>query len=369
MINHTTNFDLTSFLEHYGYMEYARTNAGDGSSEEDVVEFAIKAYQKMFGIQATGKLDEETESHMKKPRCGVPDFFNGAEQIHFDSDPYLQSYIESAWSHLGDDASPVQISLSAVEKYQQNHGIEATGELDDATISHMKMNNPPRSDGVATYSDPWKRRGFRCRREIEFIVNIAKRLSLVHNIEYRAYQIYERVKDQRCTRGRNSEALMAAYIYLACQQEGNTLIVKEICSVIDGATEEEIGQAIEYVNKHMNVAIHEGDNLREFCSDLGMSNEEVKAVEETMQKAGDLIQEISISYFTSRSSYPLSAAAAIIFMVTQLSDSKKPLRDISKVTALAECTIKNVYRVLYPHAEKIIPEWYTKGRDLKNLMS
>ncbi|KAL6565529.1 ameloproteinsis [Orobanche hederae] len=120
MINHTTNFDLTSFLEHYGYMEYARANASDVSSEEDVVEFAIKAYKKMLGIQATGKLDEETESHMKKPRCAVPDFFNGAEQIHFDfdSDPYLQSYIESAWSHLGDDASPVQISISTVEKYQ-----------------------------------------------------------------------------------------------------------------------------------------------------------------------------------------------------------------------------------------------------------
>ncbi|KAL6565528.1 hypothetical protein OROHE_004583 [Orobanche hederae] len=224
-------------------------------------------------------------------------------------------------------------------------------------------------DGVATYSDPLKPRGFHSRRAIEFIVNVAKRLSLVHNIEYRAYLIYERLKDQRCTRGRNSEALVAAYIYLACQQEGNTLTVKEICSVVDGATEEEIGQAIEYVNKHMNIAIHEGENLREFCSDLGMNNEEVKAVEETMQKAGDLIQENSISYSTSRGSYPLFAAAAIIFMVTQLSDSKKSLRDISEVNALAECTIKNVYRDLYPHAEKIIPEWYAKGRDLKNLMS
>ncbi|KAL6513426.1 Matrix metalloproteinase-16 [Orobanche gracilis] len=37
----------------------------------------------MFGIQVTGKLDEATESHMRKPQCGIPDFFNGAEQIHF----------------------------------------------------------------------------------------------------------------------------------------------------------------------------------------------------------------------------------------------------------------------------------------------
>ncbi|KAL6513425.1 hypothetical protein OROGR_020911 [Orobanche gracilis] len=224
----------------------------------------------------------------------------------------------------------------------------------------MKMNNPPHGVG-----DLLQLRGFHPLRARECISNIAKRLRLsrVGTIEGRAVLIYQSLKDQRCTRGRNSEALVAAYVYLACQEEGNPTTVKEICSVVDGATEEEIGQAIEFVNKHMNVAIHEGDNLREFCSDLGIGNEEVKDVEETMQKAVDLIQENSISSSIHRSSYPLFAAATIIFMVTQLSDSKKPLRDISGVTALSECTIKNAYRDLYPHAEKIIPEWYARGRE------
>lgn len=35
--------------------------------------------------------------------------------------------------------------------------------------------------------------------------------------------------------------------------------------------------------------------------------------------------------------------------------------------AIAEGTIKYAYRDLYPHAEKIIPEWYAKERDLKIL--
>ncbi|CAN4109136.1 unnamed protein product [Withania somnifera] len=106
--------------------------------------------------------------------------------------------------------------------------------------------------------------------------------------------------------------------------------------------------------------IHAGDYLRRFCSNLGMNHEEIKVVQETVQKAEE---------FDIRRS-PISIAAAIIYMITQLSDSKKPiLRDISVATTVAEGTIKNAYKDLYPHASKIIPEWYVKDKDLKNLCS
>ncbi|KAK6127386.1 hypothetical protein DH2020_038868 [Rehmannia glutinosa] len=142
-----------------------------------------------------------------------------------------------------------------------------------------------------------------------------------------ASEIYKRLEDQKCTRGRNLEALVAACIYIACRQEGKPRTVKEICSIVAGATKKEIGRAKEFIVKQLKVemgesmemgTIHAGDYLRRFCSNLGMSNEEVKAVQETVQKAGD---------FDIRRS-PISIAAAIIFMITQLSDSKKPLRDL-----------------------------------------
>ncbi|KAL0359552.1 UNVERIFIED_CONTAM: Transcription initiation factor IIB [Sesamum angustifolium] len=288
--------------------------------------------------------------------------------------------------------------------------------------------------------DPNRNRGGDPDRAIvlafKTISNMADRLSLVTTIKDRASEIYKRLEDQKCTRGRNLEALVAACIYIACRQEGKPRTVKEICSIVAGATKKEIGRAKEFIVKQLKVemgesmemgTIHAGDYLRRFCSNLGMSNEEVKAVQETVQKAGD---------FDIRRS-PISIAAAIIFMITQLSDSKKPLRgssfyrliyfpwilcthksqgliptfkglylqtlpttllvfcnshlpildfkshslfallkftngmvaDISIATTVAEGTIKNAYRDLYPHAAKIIPEWYAKERDLKNLCS
>ncbi|KAG6413658.1 hypothetical protein SASPL_126372 [Salvia splendens] len=218
------------------------------------------------------------------------------------------------------------------------------------------------------------------------ISSMADRLSLVTTIKDRASEIYKRLEDQKCTRGRNMEALVAGCIYIACRQESKPRTVKEICSIVAGATKKEIGRAKEFIVKQLKVemgtsmemgTIHAGDYLvsvvrelrrlreaanvdtRRFCSNLGMSNEEVKAVQETVQKAGN---------FDIRRS-PISIAAAIIFMITQLSESKKPLRDISLATTVAEGTIKNAYKDLYPHATKIVPEWYSKERDLKNLSS
>lgn len=43
--------------------------------------------------------------------------------------------------------------------------------------------------------------------------------------------------------------------------------------------------------------------------------------------------------------------------------------DISIATGVAEGTIRNSYKDLYPHVSKIIPTWYAKEEDLKNLSS
>jgi len=43
------------------------------------------------------------------------------------------------------------------------------------------------------------------------------------------------------------------------------------------------------------------------------------------------------------------------------------MSDISRVAGVAEVTIRNSYKDLYPHAAKLIPEWFLKDVDLKNL--
>ncbi|MCO5599491.1 hypothetical protein L7F22_053595 [Adiantum nelumboides] len=191
-------------------------------------------------------------------------------------------------------------------------------------------------------------------------------LGLVPTIKDRANEIYKKVEDLKSIRGRNQDAILAACLYIACRQEDKPRTVKEICSVANGASKKEIGRAKEFIVKQLEEemgksmemgTIHAGDFLRRFCSHLGMGNQSIKAATEAVKKSEELDVRRS----------PISIAAAAIYMISQLSDDKKPLKDISRVTGVAEGTIRNSYKDLYPHAAKIIPDWFSKDEDLRNL--
>ncbi|CAB4316994.1 unnamed protein product [Prunus armeniaca] len=204
----------------------------------------------------------------------------------------------------------------------------------------------------------WQNRGSNPDRGLilafKTIATMSDRLGLVATIKDRANEIYKRVEDQKSSRGRNQDALLAACLYIACRQEDKPRTVKEICSVANGASKKEIGRAKEYIVKQLGLekgqsvemgTIHAGDFMRRFCSNLGMNNQAVKAAQEAVQKSEE---------FDIRRS-PISIAAAVIYIITQLSDDKKPLKDISVATGVAEGTIRNSYKDLYPHVSKIIP--------------
>lgn len=218
----------------------------------------------------------------------------------------------------------------------------------------------------------WQNRGANPDRSLiiafRTIATMSDRLGLVATIKDRANEIYKKVEDLKSIRGRNQDAILAACLYIACRQEDKPRTVKEICSVANGASKKEIGRAKEFIVKQLEVemgqsmdmgTIHAGDFLRRFCSHLGMTNQAVKAAQEAVQKSEEL--DIRRS--------PISIAAAVIYIITQLSDDKKPLKDISLATGVAEGTIRNSYKDLYPYVSRIIPASYAKEEDIRNLCS
>ncbi|CAA0813224.1 Transcription initiation factor IIB-2 [Striga hermonthica] len=195
---------------------------------------------------------------------------------------------------------------------------------------------------------------------------MADRLGLVATIKDRANEIYKKVEDQKPLKGRNQDAILAACLYIACRQEDKPRTMKEICTVANGATKKEIGRAKEFIVKQLELemgqsvemgTIHAADFLRRFCSHLGMTNQAVKAAQEAVQTSEEL--DIRRS--------PISIAAAIIYIITQLSDDKKLLKDISLATGVAEGTIRNSYKDIYPLASKVVPSWYATEEDLRQL--
>lgn len=156
----------------------------------------------------------------------------------------------------------------------------------------------------------------------ETIGIMADRLGLVATIKDRANEIYKKMEDQKSRLERNRHAISAACLYIACRESKSPRTLKEICSAAYGVSKKEINKAVELIRKRQDIdmgSMHASELVRRFCSNLGMKNQAMKAV----QEAADKSEEIDIR----RS--PKSVLAAIIYMTTQLSDEKKSLRGLN----------------------------------------
>lgn len=53
---------------------------------------------------------------------------------------------------------------------------------------------------------------------------------------------------------------------------------------------------------------------------------------------------------------PISVAAAAIYIVSQASEQKRNLKEIGDIAGVADVTIRQSYKLMYPHAAKLFPD-------------
>ncbi|GFS02120.1 matrix metalloproteinase-1 [Elysia marginata] len=66
-------FDMLDYLAHYGYLEPPEATYEGKFQSEEVINIAIRDFQRFNGLKETGVPDKATLELMKKPRCGMPD--------------------------------------------------------------------------------------------------------------------------------------------------------------------------------------------------------------------------------------------------------------------------------------------------------
>ncbi|XP_044467781.1 transcription initiation factor IIB-like [Mangifera indica] len=195
---------------------------------------------------------------------------------------------------------------------------------------------------------------------LEIIASMADSLGLVATIKNRADEIYVKVEEHKLCRGKKLNAILAACLFIACRENKLSRTLKELGTVADGVKVKEINKAIDLIRKHLEVSmggLATVELVRRFCSNLGVKNRIVVAVQEAVTN----VEELDIR----RS--PKSVLAAIIYMITQLSEDRKCLKDISMIAEVAELTIKKSYKDLYPYATRFMPNWYANEEDIKKL--
>jgi len=88
--------------------------------------------------------------------------------------------------------------------------------------------------------------------------------------------------------------------------------------------------------------------MSRFCSTLTLPN--------SVQKAATSIARAAVDLDIVPGRSPISVAAAAIYMASQASEHKRPQKEIGDVAGVADVTIRQSYKLMYPRAEELFPK-------------
>jgi len=182
------------------------------------------------------------------------------------------------------------------------------------------------------------------------ISSMADRINLPGNIVDKAKANFKEVYESKSLKGRSNDAIAAACLYIACRQESVPRTFKEICA-ISRISKKEIGRCFKLIIKNLEKSVHvitSADFMSRFCSNLGLPKQVQSAAAHIAKKSVDL------DLVGGRS--PLSLAAAAIYMASQASDIRKTAREIGDIAGVAEVTIRQSYKQMFPRAKDLFPE-------------
>jgi transcription initiation factor TFIIB len=251
-----------------------------------------------------------------------------------------------------------------------------TPDQEPAAVSLSLNNTPPPEEDPATaaaaaaaavHERVQPRGGEKAMSEAyRAIADMAARLGIAAGARDRAVEVFLRMEERKGKAhhyytkgaGRSGDALYAACLYVACRRAGAPRTFKELAAATrDGpAARKDIGKLIALIRKRLGDeaggeammdigVVRAADYVERFGSLLGMGEDEVRAVEEAARRMQDQLD-------VRRN--PDSTAAAIIYMAMERrAGTGRSIRDVSAATGVAENTIKQAYRELYPHADML----------------
>ncbi|XP_063677970.1 transcription initiation factor IIB-like [Bolinopsis microptera] len=190
---------------------------------------------------------------------------------------------------------------------------------------------------------------------------MANRLNASQAIIDRANTLFKNMTDTKALRGRSTEANCAACLYIACNQEGATRTFKEICAVCT-VSKKQIGKSFKLILRALNTSVEiikTGDFMSRFCSNLELEHKAQNIATHVARQAVDL--DIVAG------KVPVTVAAAAIYFTCLAMDVDKSAKEIGDVAGVAETTIKQTFRAMFPSRDKLFPPDFVPKVNLDNI--
>ncbi|KAM9311489.1 LOW QUALITY PROTEIN: transcription initiation factor IIB-like [Gastrophryne carolinensis] len=155
---------------------------------------------------------------------------------------------------------------------------------------------------------------------------------------------FKQIYEHKTLKGRAHDAIASACLYIACRQEGVPRTFKEICAVSQ-ISKKEIGKCFKLILETNVDLITTGGFM--CSSNLGLTKQVKMAATYIACKA------VELDLVPGRS--PISVAAAAIYMASRASAEKRTQKEIGNIAGVADVTIRQSYRLIYPRAPDLFP--------------
>jgi transcription initiation factor TFIIB len=225
----------------------------------------------------------------------------------------------------------------------------------------------PGSPDNSTSFSQWQKKGMSATdrglvNAFKDIATMADKLNLPRIIVDRCNALFKQVHEEKHLKGRANDAVAAACLYIACRQEEVPRSFKEICAV-SRHPKKEIGKCFKLITRQSNpilcTPVTSSDFMSRYCTNLQLPTSVQKAASHIAKKAVDMDLAPGRVY--------LSVAAAAIYMASQASDMKKTQKEVGDVVGVADSTIRQSYRLLYPQRDQLFPKDFAFSTPLDSL--
>lgn len=290
-------------------------------------------------------------------------------------------------SRVGNAANPLLNGSQLETAISFGDGGQRSRELNRA---HAKLTNSKQNKNL--------------KEAYQRIAAICHPLGLTQDIVETTQQLFKATEDNKAFKGKNTDAIIAGCLFIACRQLGNPRTFKEI-NRATRVTKKEVGRTFKILQSfftqqkkikaggpsgimpgggksclHLDAlllltqivvaglaAIGEAyetkasteakDFCDRYCDELALSiasSKVAKGIAERMSTVGSL---------AGRS--PLSAAAACIYLASHLMGEPRSPKEIAAVAQVSDGTIRTAYKLLHSELDKLIdPAWLGTGKNM-----
>jgi transcription initiation factor TFIIB len=168
-------------------------------------------------------------------------------------------------------------------------------------------------------------------------------LGLSQAIHERIAKLYEKAVEKGLVRGRSTESIIAALIYIVCREEGAPRTLDEI-SKASNITKRDIGKTYRYIARKLDLRILPAkpqDYVPRFGSLLGLD-------EKVQVRAVKVLDEATKHDVTSGKG-PIGVAAAALYIAAVMEGKRKAQREVADAIGVTEVTIRNRYKEIVDH--------------------